>query len=542
MPKSLWLLIGLQCKGWGRSLLRSLKTVKGAITVAVGFLIFVPWIVSVFLVPDSAPGRLNPESLRAYGPIGLLGYCLLITLFSTGERALYFSPGEVNFLFAGPFTRRQLVLFKVMMSTLLGLLSALFFTLFFARHADWFLAAYVGLFLAFLFLQLASMLVNFLALSIGARAYSRARKIVLSIVIVMGIALLIQSGALQGGRIGIFKRMSQSEAWQIISYPLRCLIETFLTPSGEWLTLTQYAGLSILLNFILLLIVLMLDTHYLESAAASSEKIYQQIQRAKKGDWGWRKTGKKPTFRAPWLPYWGGIGPLAWQQLTTALRSLHRLMIILIAFVPAFLIGMVTTSDQQLSDDVAPILFLNLLFWVTLFMSNLLPFDFRGDLDRIEFLKTLPIPAWRIVIGQITTPVAMVTCGQILLIVLSQAIQGQWHTLFQLYLIIALPINMLMFGLDNLLFLWFPNRLVATNPADIQTIGRNTLLLLLKLLVLGIIVGAAGLLGALIYYLLGKSLIAGVLMGTIILMLAALAMIPLIALAFEKFDVTRIDA
>src|SRR5439155_24743 len=75
-------------------------------------------------------------------------------LFSQGERGIYFSPGEVNFLFAGPFTRRQLLVFKITSNALIGLVTSLFFTLLLRIHARWGVAAYVGLFLTFLFLQL----------------------------------------------------------------------------------------------------------------------------------------------------------------------------------------------------------------------------------------------------------------------------------------------------------------------------------------------------------------------------------------------------
>ena len=43
------------------------------------------------------------EAIRRYGPLGLCVYCFLQVLLSAGDRAIYYSPAEVNFLFCGPF-------------------------------------------------------------------------------------------------------------------------------------------------------------------------------------------------------------------------------------------------------------------------------------------------------------------------------------------------------------------------------------------------------------------------------------------------------
>ena len=57
----------------------------------------------------------------------------------------------------------------------------------------------------------------------------------------------------------------------------------------------------------------------------------------------------------------------------------------------------------------------------------------------------------------------------------------------------ALPLNFLLFSLDNLLFLWFPSRIWATNPGDFQALGRNVLIILTKAIVGG--AAAAGAFG-----------------------------------------------
>ena len=103
----------------------------------------------------------------------------------------------------------------------------------------------------------------------------------------------------------------------------------------------------------------------------------------------------------------------------------------------------------------------------------------------------------------------------------------------------AVPFNFLVFGLDNLLFLWFPSRVVASNPGDFQMMGRNVLFLFTKILV----VGVTGLLvfgvGLGVYLLTGHSLMAALAVAWLVLAACAAAVVPLLALAFDGFDVSR---
>ena len=53
------------------------------------------------------------EGFRRFGPLFFVAYCLLILLFSPGDKAFAFTPAEVSFLFPGPFSRRSLLAYKI---------------------------------------------------------------------------------------------------------------------------------------------------------------------------------------------------------------------------------------------------------------------------------------------------------------------------------------------------------------------------------------------------------------------------------------------
>ena len=111
MHRALWLLLGLQMRGWLRYLGKNLQTIRGALLAMVGLGVFVPWLLSALFAPTST--GIETTQLGRFGPAILLLYCVANVLFSSHERAVHFSPAEVQFLFTGPFTRRQILAYKV---------------------------------------------------------------------------------------------------------------------------------------------------------------------------------------------------------------------------------------------------------------------------------------------------------------------------------------------------------------------------------------------------------------------------------------------
>src|SRR5687767_12038558 len=150
MDRALWFLLWLRFTGWARRLSKSLFTLKGAGLAALGLFVFVPMIISAFL-SDAGSDAERLAQIRRYGPLVMLSYCLMTVMFSSAERAVTFSPAEVNFLFTGPFSRRQLLIYKIVSSLGAIILTATLLSVFLKKNAAMFLAAYVGLVLALVF-------------------------------------------------------------------------------------------------------------------------------------------------------------------------------------------------------------------------------------------------------------------------------------------------------------------------------------------------------------------------------------------------------
>jgi hypothetical protein len=180
-----------------------------------------------------------------------------------------------------------------------------------------------------------------------------------------------------------------------------------------------------------------------------------------------------------------------------------------------------------------------LMAGMSLFVPAMLPFDFRGDLDRMDLLKALPLPAWRLVVGQLFTPVLLVCVVQLLLLAGVQVLAGQVEPLLWAFVAFLVPLNALLFQLENLFFLWFPSRIAGMGPGDFQFLGRHMLLWIAKLIVLLVVGFVAFLVGFVAFLVTGGSWLAGGVLAWVVLAAVNVGVLPLVALAFDQFDVAR---
>ena len=160
--------------------------------------------------------------------------------------------------------------------------------------------------------------------------------------------------------------------------------------------------------------------------------------------------------RLPWVPALSGVGPLAWRQFVGAGKYRGSLLLALAApGVSSCLPLIVIDEPMKATLNVVGAL----AFYSFLLLPSALKFDFRRDIDRIIILKGLPVRPWAVVVGQLATPV-LIACGlQLAVLAVNLVI---WPTQIRLLLIafcLLVPMNVLIFALDNLLFLFYPHRL-----------------------------------------------------------------------------------
>src|SRR5688500_946077 len=135
----------LQLRGLVRRMLRGARTVRGAIFFILGLLIFAAWLMPAFFQANL--GRVDPAEVRRTMPLILLAVSVLSALTSAGEKAIAFTPAEVDFLFPAPFPRRHLLLYKLGKSAFGAVISSLILSVALLRFSPMWLGCLLGSFL-----------------------------------------------------------------------------------------------------------------------------------------------------------------------------------------------------------------------------------------------------------------------------------------------------------------------------------------------------------------------------------------------------------
>lgn len=538
---ALLLLIRLRLAGRLRALKRSLTTFKGLMLFLVAAIFFVPWLTTALVAAPPATAQ-HLEAVRRYGPFILLAYTAIQLLSALPDRAIFFDPAEVNFLFAGPFTRRQLLAYKVaamlVPSLFLGLVLAVAVG---RQHARFFPAAWLSTSLLVFFMQLAGMATTLAACTLGEWAFSRRRRILSLVLLALAIAAVLPLApdltTLSGANT--LDRLIGSPILAAWTTPFRWFVDLF-TAERLGPDLIRSAALVLALNAVTLGLIFVLDARYLEVAAGISERVYARRQRVMATGGG---AVALPGFGAqrvhlPALPHWSGIGPLLWRQLTLALRSGSSVMV-LIFFLIGGVGGGVFGRIQDTGANQLLLILGGVMAYVTFFIGmTFVPFDFRGDIDKIDVLKALPVGSSACVVGQLLAPVLLLTLGQTLAGLVGLAIAGKFTPEFPLFVALAFSVNLTLIANDNLLFLLFPVR-TANNPGDFQNVGRNLALLLAKMLLIVVVGGLTAAIVAGVGWLVRWNAAAMLAAAWVVLTGCGVCFLPLVRLAYDRFDVAR---
>jgi hypothetical protein len=563
VDRALWLLYWLGLRSWLRRTGNSLRTWQGVVLAGFWVLFLgscmIGWIVSRF-VPNAQPQEfasgvtVSLEQVERVGSLILLGLCLLTFATTTGKGAIVvFLPAEIAFLVAGPFTRRELLAYKLLAVLWVFCITSLVWVFllglgFVLRLPSGPLPArYLGMVLAFIFLQLVALDLTSLAMVIGVRAYGRARKIALAILgvfaaagVLYAIVTLPNRGL--GATLEALEQMPLTRA--LLEVP-RWFIRAALA-EHYWPDFVAWGGAGLGVNAVLLWLLFKLDAQYVEGAAAAGERLYAQMARIRKEGAGAILAKSSGTARSSLrsLPWWGGVGPVLWRQLQGMARSRTLIFVLVAAPIGLFFLGNWLLKNTGAPADPAPfspLALAGIIVLLSFLIPGMISADFRRDFDRMDALKTLPIGSAPLAIGQILAPVLCTTLVQALGTAVlairaggSDVVIGLW-TVFPL----VMPFNFLLVGLDNLVFLLCPSRPISVAPSAAQFSGKKLLLNMGKFLVLYMACAMAGGFAVAVYFLTDRLFGAAIAVAWVVLAAFAAGVVPLLALAFQRYDIAR---
>ncbi len=543
MDAALILLLRLRFRGALRKLWRKVSTAKGLLMTVAGLAFFAIMIVPSLLTTSSMPPEFAERQIAGFlrfGPFFFLAYCLLILILSPGDKAFAFTPAEVSFLFPGPFGRRSLLAYKIGGNLALTTLGGGFMLFAFRGYCRTWFAGYVGLVLAFGFLQLFQIGVTVAGQAIGAAASTWRRALGLGLVVAIALAAALTLGVRSLANLDLASIMALEHApfVRALRAPFVPFVRAIAAPR-VWPDLLMWAAAGLAIDAALFAAILGLDAQYLEAAAAGSERFYARLERMRQGGTlvTWSRKGKVWKSVLPTLPWWGGIGPIAWRQLTTAGRDWLRALVPVLASLGIAGMGVFLANSSGENGDrgeVAPAMG-GVIVGLSLALTLLLTFDFRGDFDRMEGLKSLPIRPSRLVLGQLAAPWMLLTGSQVAGLVFLAIGAGPVPPWYWAYAAFAPLVNLLLLEIDNLIFLHFPSRPMVHTPGDIAALGRMTFMMLAKVLVGGLAIGLATLVGFAAWWFAGS--IAAVAAAWVVMAATTALFVALLVMAFDGFDV-----
>ncbi len=536
---ALWKLLCLKCRGGFRQAGRSLKTVRGAIQFVFMFGMMGWGFGSMIFfthMPAASPNAATAiiDRMRDLATFGIFSFTTWTVLFSTGESTVYFTASEVAFLFPAPFQRRQLLSYKLLQSLAGILFLSLLMSFVFARSPGLWLAGLFGSILSLAFLQLLTMNVAFLRQVFEARASVFVRRVIG--VAVLSLLLMAVSQTIIAAPSGDFSSLANafqnSSSGAMLLAPFG-VFTRMLFPVNLSMFLSCF-GTVLILDLCLLVSAYRLDGLSLEAALAISEKMTARLKRLQtKGAsqiFG-SPTSQSAGRRLPLLPFWNGIGPIIWQRVTTNIRTSLKLFLMLGG--ATLLAGGLAFSIHR-KDPAEPLAALGAAIGVMSYVSVLISLSLQNEIERVGYLKSLPLSSRSIVLGELLGFVVLISTVQASLYLALCALLPSVAGWLLVAAVLAFPFNFLLFGIDKLVFYIFPTRMAKGAPGDFQNGGKQMMFVFFKMAVLFACLA-----------LMGIAIIPGALMGSTLFavisaacaLLAECAILtPLLTYAFHRFD------
>ncbi|WP_417849282.1 hypothetical protein [Thalassoglobus sp.] len=467
---ALFRLTHMRMRGRLSSMIAGFKQPRKLIISILGAVLAVVWLSNV-VASILFREQYDPETLRLWMTLSLTvyaGWHFLRVSWQRPDASIEWSQAEQNNLIPSPFTRKELVQYRLV--TVLGvttLKAAIGVTLLLPDLPKPWLG-FIALWFALALVELIRLISDTVTTGMSTQAYRVFRASVVFLVICLGCKLSL--GALHRTQAGdpnseipIFFQFIknffsvtlaeiQSPLGKWISAPFGWFVElmTASTLSSSILLLTA-AGISTLIVSVWILV--RLDRWSEESVRLRDkdltrlqESVLQETLKHDLTHW------KLPNFIVRLCG-----GAVVWRQMVGLYRYGTG---VTLSLIPPAILSVMPLFMTRLSDRLAIINFLGgLVFYSFLLLPAAMKFDFRRDYSHLLLLKMLPIAPWKIVVGQLATPVIVTTLFQYSMIAIACAVRGMDPGILIAALLSFPAMNFAVYGWENLMFLIFPQKL-----------------------------------------------------------------------------------
>ena len=483
-----------------RRQLRHLRSPRylAALLLGTGYL----WFMIVGQRSGPAAGQLpDPRVLELVGALALLGVVAWGWVFGVERRVLAFTPAEVTFLFAGPVSRRGLIQFKLLHSQLLILFNALLWTLILSRErfgvSPWLRAISIWVLLTTLsFHRLGA---SFVRTSLSEHGRLAVRHRIVSLVALAAVLIALVwsildalpevSAAGAGGAHSFLAAAAEAAQRPLptaLTYPFRVMVRPLAAHSvSQWLAALWPALVLMVLHYVW---VVRADTAFEEAAVEASLRRAKALSERRAGS-DRRSVSPRtttPLFRL--APVGWPAGAILWKNLVAVTRTRRVRNAGLTLALTGAAVGALSFEPEGTLSEIVGWLTLSWAALTILAGSQYVRNDLRGDLLKLDLLRSYPLRGWSVVIAEVGASTLMLTAVQFSLLGLAYlAFAGnesmvpglEERTLLLLAAIVFLPgINLLGMLIQNAAALLYPAwvRLGSGRPAGVEALGQNLLM------------------------------------------------------------------
>ena len=365
-------------------------------------------------------------------PVLLYAMAAAVITLDAGEGLLELKPAELQFVLAGPFTNSQILSYRLL-TLLTGFIPL---SLFFAIFALPYSGSFVGSALAILLVGSLIVLISF-QYTLLKPTLSPTTLRMIRVVSLGSIALVcLESGSyfLRSDNPVSLAEISQAinGGWaaRVLATPFRSFASLFNGSIG--LNLALDALISVALVASVACSCYLTNSGFAELAVEGVARRRKKLERIKGGNVYGLSVGSQERKRMlPPFGWWGGIGPVAWSQLTSSLRRSGRLIpsMLFLGVVASFVLIVVIrlypyALDKSFRDYSIPIALAGagyLGFLVTITAQG----GFSANRRLLTWYQTLPIKPVSIAIGMIAGTGSVLAAIQVALLLPAVAITTQ---------------------------------------------------------------------------------------------------------------------
>ncbi len=472
LPIALRQLMQFQATARTRMLIRRIATrrrwVVSTLAVLLGCLWLGQTLISLLLREPTTPEKLAdwiPASMTAYA-----AWQILKAVTRPPIEPFEWTPTERELLLAGPVERRDLVHFRIVTIARAAILKALCFTLLMSPDLPIWFAGLAGMFMGLMLIDSIRMAWDIFIWSVTPSTFRRIRAAVLVIaatVAASGLISALSEPPAPGAHLFysfmmrfVMAVVDLRHTWPgyVATLPFQFIGSIVLAADWNLMLMAKLLGCVIGLCSSAALLVRM-DAWCTTKRATRERAEFPRLSRQQSV----RESAANPTAQAddpkrvPYFipPRWAGIGTLAWRQ---ALGISHYPSGVFVAMVLPGMLSLIPLAMEGATKAAMIQVVGSLVFYSFLLMPAALRFDFRRDVDRFAVLKSLPIRPWILTMGQMTAPIVSCSLFQLVVLLVAMCIRPYpllWLAVFMLFLI---PINGVIFGLENVIFMTFPYR------------------------------------------------------------------------------------